>query len=125
MSQEEKNQEQAKKRAEVILKVRTGQMTAKEAAKLLGVSRKTYYEWEERGLQGMMDALLNRPPGRPQMKKDPEKDQLKKQVEGLEQKLSLSEHMQEIRKLMSDLPSLKDLDPDHPALGDKKNDDAS
>ena len=123
MSQEEKNQEQAKKRAEVILKVRTGQMTAKEAAKLLGVSRKTYYEWEERGLQGMMDALLNRPPGRPEKKKDPEKEELKKKVEGLEQELYLSEHMQEIRKLMSTLPSLKDLDPDHPALGDKKKDE--
>jgi len=120
MSQEKKDQSQAKKRAEVILKVRTGLMTAKEAAKELGVSRKTYYEWEERGLQGMMEALLNRPPGRPEKKKDPEKEQLKKQVEGLEQKLSLSEHMQEIRKLMEGLPSLKDLDPDHPSLGDKK-----
>lgn len=120
MSREEKDQEQAKKRAEVILKVRTGLMTAQEAAKELGVSRKTYYEWEERGLQGMMDALSNRPPGRPEKKKDPEKDQLKKQVEDLEQELYRSEHMQEIRKLMSDLPSLKDLDPDPPALGDKK-----
>jgi transposase len=123
MSREQKDQEQAKKRAEVILKVRSGQMTAKEAAKVLGVSRKTYYEWEERGLQGMMDALLNRPPGRPEKEKDPEKEELKKQVEGLEQELYLSEHMQEIRKLMSTLPSLKELDPDHPALGDKKKDD--
>jgi transposase len=124
MSKEKKNQEQAKKRAEVILKVRSGQMTAKEAAKELGVSRKTYYEWEERGLQGMMEALSNRPPGRPEKKKDPEKDQLKKQVEDLEQELYLSENMQEIRKLIAGLPSLKDLAPDHPALGDKKKDDA-
>ena len=123
MSREQKDQEQAKKRAEVILKVRSGQMTAKEAAKVLGVSRKTYYEWEERGLQGMMDALLNRPPGRPEKEKDPEKEELKKQVEGLEQELYLSEHMQEIRKLMSTLPSLKELDPDHPTLGAKKKDD--
>lgn len=123
MSKEKKNQEQAKIRAEVILKVQTGQITAKEAAKLLGVSRKTYYEWEERGLKGMMDALSNRPPGRPQMQKDPEKEELKKRVEDLEDELSLSEHMQEIRKLMSSLPSLKDLDPDHQALGDKKNTD--
>ena len=123
MGKEKKNQEQAKIRAEVILKVQTGQITAKEAAKLLGVSRKTYYEWEERGLQGMMDALSNRPPGRPQKQKDPEKEELKKRVEDLEDELSLSEHMQEIRKLMSSLPSLKDLDPDHQALGDKKNTD--
>lgn len=114
-------EEQARRRAEVILKVRSGQMTAKEAAKTLGVSRKTYYEWEQRGLQGMMEALLNRPPGRPEKKRDPEKDQLKEQVEDLEQKLFLSEKAQEIRKLMEGFPSLKDLDPDYPALKEKKN----
>jgi transposase len=116
MSQEE----QARKRAEVILKVRSGQMTAKEAAKTLQVSRKTYYEWEQRGLKGMMEALLNRPPGRPEKKKDPEKVKLKEQVEDLEQKLFLSEKAQEIRKLMEGFPSLKDLDADYPPLTGKK-----
>ena len=115
-----KQEEQARRRAELILKVRSGQMTAKEAAKVLGVSRKTYYEWEQRGLQGMMEALLNRPPGRPEKKKDPEKEQLKEQVEDLEQKLFLSEKAQEIRKLMEGFPSLKDLDPDSPTLKGKK-----
>jgi transposase len=47
----------ARLRAELILKVRTGQMTATAAAAALGVSRKTYYEWEVRGLRGMLRAL--------------------------------------------------------------------
>jgi hypothetical protein len=40
----EKEQELARERALVILQVRNGALTAKEEAKLLGVSRKTYYE---------------------------------------------------------------------------------
>jgi transposase len=119
----ETEQELARKRTEVILQVRVGKMTAKEAAQALGVSRKTYYEWEERGLQGMMEALSNRPSGRPRTEKDPEKEALMKKVEDLENQLSLSNHMEEIRRLMEDLPSLKDLDPDNPYLKDKKKED--
>jgi DNA-binding XRE family transcriptional regulator len=45
---------QARQRAEVILKVRAGRMTAAHGARLLGVSRKTYYQWEQRALAGML-----------------------------------------------------------------------
>lgn len=99
-SREERQERRARKRAEVILKVRSGLMTATEAAKELGVSRKTYYEWERRALRGMLQALSNRPPGRPEIPRDPEKKALEQQVEDLEQKLSLSKHVEEIRKLM-------------------------
>ena len=47
----EKEQKLARERALVILQVRSGALTAKEGAKLLGVSRKTYYEWEEKSPQ--------------------------------------------------------------------------
>ena len=45
-------QQTARLRAEVIMKVRCGLLTAQQAAEHLGVSRKTYYKWEERGLSG-------------------------------------------------------------------------
>ena len=61
----EKEQELARERALVILQVRSGALTAKQGAKLLGVSRKTYYEWEEKSLKAMALALENRPAGRP------------------------------------------------------------
>jgi transposase len=109
-NEEERQQSLARKRAEIILKVRSGQMTAKEAAKVLGISRKTYYEWEQRGLQGMLEALSNRPPGRPEIPRDPEKEALKQKVEDLEQKLLLSEHVEEIRKLMDGLKDLEQED---------------
>jgi len=37
-----KDEERARERAEVIFAVRSGQITAEEGAKRLGVSRKTY-----------------------------------------------------------------------------------
>jgi len=36
-------------------------MTATEAAKQLGVSRKTYYKWEQRGLEALLDGLQDQP----------------------------------------------------------------
>jgi transposase len=80
----QKNQEQTMLRAEVILKVRCGLLTATEAARILGVSRKTYYQWERRGLSALVDALKQHPPGRPEEQiVDSEKDLLKKEVEQL------------------------------------------
>ena len=61
----EKEQKLARERALVILQVHGGTLTAKQGAQLLGVSRKTYYEWEEKSLKAMALALENRPPGRP------------------------------------------------------------
>ena len=49
--------EQAEKRAQIILEVRSGRMTAEDGAKALGVSRKTFYRWEKRGLRGLLEAL--------------------------------------------------------------------
>ena len=61
----EKDRRVARERALVILQVRSGALTAKEGAKLLGVSRKTYYEWEAKSLKAMALALENHPAGRP------------------------------------------------------------
>ena len=47
----------ARKRAAVILKVRSGQMTATAGAKELGISRKSYYAWERRALEALMETL--------------------------------------------------------------------
>ena len=49
--------QQARQRASLILQVQAGQLTATQAAQSLGVSRKTYYQWERRALQGMVDQL--------------------------------------------------------------------
>ena len=65
-------QEKARLRAQLIMKVRCGLMTASEAARQLGVSRKTYYKWEQRGLSALLDGLSDQTPGRPEYEGSPE-----------------------------------------------------
>jgi transposase len=96
----EQNKELARERALVILQVRSGAITAKQGAKLLGVSRKTYYEWEEKSLKAMALALENRPPGRPPAPMDPEKEALQERIQELEKKLDLAEKTIEVKELL-------------------------
>jgi transposase len=96
----EQNKKHARERALVILQVRSGTLTAKEGAKLLGVSRKTYYEWEEKSLKAMTVALENRPAGRPPAAVDEEKEALRERIQELEKKLDLAEKTIEVKELL-------------------------
>lgn len=93
-------QKRARVRALTILRVRKGQMTAKAAAAELGVSRKTYYQWERRGLEGMLQALEDREPGRPTEAEDPEKEQLLARVTELEAKLEEARAREALREAL-------------------------
>jgi len=97
----EQNKKLARERALMILQVRSGALTAKEGAKLLGVSRKTYYEWEEKSLKAMSLALENRPSGRTPLPADPEKEVLRERVRELEKKLDLAEKTIEVKELLT------------------------
>jgi transposase len=92
----EKEQKVARQRALVILQVRSGALTAKEGAKRLGVSRKTYYEWEEKSLKAMALALENRSAGRPPVLVDEEKETLRERIRELEKKLDMAENYKKI-----------------------------
>lgn len=96
------NQEQARKRAELILKVRSGLMTAKDAATELGVSRKTYYKWEQRALSAMVNALSDRRSGRPSQPVDGKKEAMKQEINGLQKALLESEQRLYARDLLLD-----------------------
>jgi transposase len=91
----------ARERALVILQVRSGVLTAKEGAERLGVSRKTYYEWEQRALGAMALALENRCAGRPPALCDGEKEELRRRIEELEKKLFLAKKTIEVKELLS------------------------
>ena len=119
----EKNKKLARERALVILQVRSGALTAKEGAKLLGVSRKTYYEWEEKSLKAMALALENRPAGRPPVPVDEEKETLRERVRELEKKLYLAEKTIEVKELLAAYEEFRDKGvkkTDRSARGDKK-----
>jgi len=93
-------QELARRRALVILKVRSRVLTAKQGAELLGVSRKTYYEWEEKSLTAMALALENQPAGRAPSPVDEEKEVLRQRVRELEKKLDVAEKTIEVKELL-------------------------
>ena len=62
----------ARQRAKLIIQVRSGSLSAQEAARQLRTSRKSYYKWERRALAAMAEALGNRK--RPTLRVDPEKE---------------------------------------------------
>lgn len=105
---QEKEHKLARERAMVILQVRSGAVTAKEGAKLLGVSRKTYYEWEEKSLKAMALALENRAAGRPPAPVDPEKEALRERIQELEKKLYLAEKTIEVKEILAAYGELRD-----------------
>ncbi len=110
----EKEEKLARQRALVILQVRSGALTAKEGAQLLGVSRKTYYEWEEKSLKAMALALENRPGGRPPTPVDEEKEALQERIRELEEKLYLAEKSIKVKELLGTFEAFRD-------KGTKKN----
>jgi len=109
-----KERKLARERASVILQVRSGVLTATEGAERLGISRKTYYEWEDRALAAMAEALENHPPGKPSVPLDAEKEELQRKVRDLEKKLDLAEKTIEVKDLLSAYEIFR-------AGGDKKN----
>lgn len=101
----------ARQRAEVIFKVRSGQMTATEAAQVLGLSRQQYYQWEQRALQALLAALENQPTGRPKNPTDPEKEALQRRVQQLEQQVLEHQRREQLRQLLSQWELREDLPP--------------
>lgn len=103
----EQERKLARKRASIILQVRSGAISATEGAERLGISRKTYYEWEDRALQAMALALENHAPGRPPVPLDAEKQALQRKVRDLEKKLDLAEKTIEVKELLSAYESFR------------------
>ena len=97
----EKEKKRARERVVIILQVRSGALTVAEGAEHLGISRKTYYEWEDRALKAMALALENQAPGRPPVPVDAEKEELQGKVQELEKKLYLAEQTIEVKDLLS------------------------
>jgi hypothetical protein len=95
-----RDKELARQRAAVVFAVRSGQITAEEGARRLGVSRKTYYEWESRALQALTEAMEDRTPGRPSIPHDEEKEQLQQENAELRKKLFVAQKTAEVRDML-------------------------
>jgi transposase-like protein len=55
----------ARYRADIVIQVRSGRLTAVAGAQALGVSKKTYYDWENKALNALTEALEDGEAGRP------------------------------------------------------------
>ena len=94
------DKELALKRTAVVFAVRSGQITAEEGARRLGVSRKTYYEWEHRALQAMTAAMEDKAPGRPSTPQDEAKQCLQDDNTELRNKLFVALKTVEVRDML-------------------------
>ena len=92
--------QKARQRAALILKVRSGQLTARAAAQTLGISRQAYYQWENRALQAMLTALEEQPRGRPRQRGDPKQKALEQKVEQLQEQVRLHEQREKLRRII-------------------------
>jgi len=101
----------ARQRAELIFKVRSGQMTATEAAQTLGISRQQYYQWEQRALQALLSALADQPTGRPKTPTDPVKEKLQSRVQQLEQQVQHYQQKEQLHQLLNQWAEREDLPP--------------
>lgn len=90
----------AHKRAELIIQVQAGRLSASEAATRMGVSRKTYYKWEQRALEGILVGLQEGKAGRRTAPRDPEKEGLQREVEELRAKMGQQEQILKIRDML-------------------------
>jgi transposase len=98
---------QARQRAALIVQVQCGQITATEAAAQLGVSRKTYYQWERRALQALVSSQRELPGGRPATPRDAAKQALQQQTEQLQDQVQVLEQTLAIRQQLAELAHTK------------------
>lgn len=76
-------------------------MTATEGAIALGVSRKTYYKWENRALDAMLTGLEDRDTGRPELPEPLQTEmQLTREIERLQREKELLEQKIELKNLI-------------------------
>jgi transposase len=103
MGKQQLAQHSARLRAEMIMKVRCGLISARQAAERLGVSRKTYYKWEQRGLSAMLDGITEQSPGRPVKASDPYRQSLQRQLSEAKRQIELLNHKLALKDILIDL----------------------
>ena len=93
--------ERSRLRAEVIMKVCSGAINATQGAKQLQISRKTYYEWEKRGLAALLESLKDGEAGRPvRQPPDPEKSAMEQKLKAMERELAVAKQTIEVKRML-------------------------
>lgn len=98
----EQEETKALERQRLILEVLAGRLNVTQAALELGVSRKTFYEWQNRALTAMRVALRDRPGGRPAQPVDPQREHLLATVDTLEKERLVLESRLRIQQVIQE-----------------------
>ena len=85
------------------MKVRCGLLTARQAADRMGVSRKTFYKWEQRGLNALLDSVTDQPPGRRAHPSDDRRQILEKQLSEANREIELLNHKMALKDVLMEL----------------------
>jgi transposase len=85
------------------MKVRCEMITARKAAQQLGVSRKTFYKWEQRGLTALLEGVTDQQPGRPADPSDDRCQSLEKQLSEAKREIELLNHKMALKDVLMDL----------------------
>ena len=93
----------ARQRAQLIIEVRSGVLSAQEAARRLGISRKTYYKWEQRGLSALLYGVADQSPGRPAHPPDDHRQALERQLSEATTQIELLNHKLALKDVLMDL----------------------
>ena len=96
-------QQTARLRAEMIMKVRCGLLTARQAAAQMGVSRKTFYKWEQRGLNALLDNVTDQPPGCRANPSDGHIQDLEKQLSQAHREIDLLNRKMALKDVLMEL----------------------
>ena len=88
----------AKARAKAFLEVQRGEKTVEEACQSLGIGRSYFFSLKDEAVQGLVDGLEPKAPGRPPkaVPEDLEVRELKEKVKELEVRLQMAETRVEI-----------------------------
>jgi len=96
-------QQTARLRAELIMKVRCGLLTARQAADRMRVSRKTFYKWEQRGLNALLGSVTDQHPGRRPNPSGDRCQSLEKQLAEANRQIDLLNHKMALKDVLMDL----------------------
>ena len=104
MAKQPSTRQTARRRAEMIMKVRCGLLTAGQAADRLGVSRKTFYKWEQRGLSAL-SGQCDRPAAgtTAALPVDDHRQWLEKQLGEANRQIDLLNHKMALKDVLMDL----------------------
>ena len=86
-----------------VLSIWSERRTSAQAAERLGVSRKTFYKWEQRGLSALLDSVTDQPPGRPAHPPDDHRQWLEKQLNDANRQIDLLNRKMALKDVLMDL----------------------